>query len=341
MERMSGSIGFEEDIKAIIGEADRMCMASVPRGSFDLWDWDQVQPRAGLILRHLRAEDGLMRMPPAGWPDEKILRFESWVREGAPKLRAGKYADFFRAIDAQTEYFDVYGARDGRPDMGPHYGVFFRPLLQQGAWNEYIGIVPSTELLRKRKRTMWDKVLQAIADPVIASGLLEVDAWLCGLVEHHFGRGDALDAQALFDAFSRFGRDVLPLDPDREQRVRGLGRPDDYRLVSDFARFHRMDSPGMWFIWFGHLQCVFAAMSGGDDPRRSVRSALLAAIFAGQSFDTAYRQGSNRLTRPAYRGAGGEAAILSTAEMLRDDPDAAIEEMEALYLIWSGRMPPS
>jgi hypothetical protein len=338
---MLGSVGFEEDIRSIVTDTEHLCMASIPRGSFDLWNWDQVRSRAPLILRHLRAEDGLMRMPPTGWPEEKIARFEAWLREGLPKHRGGVYADFFRAIDAQTEYFDVYGTREGLDDMRPAYGTFFGSLLRQGPWKDYVRIVPSTELLRKRKRLLWDRVLQAIADPVVLNGLLRIDAWLCGLVEHHFRRDDALDTQALFDAFSRFGGDALPLDSDREQRVRALGNPGDYRLVDDYARFHRMDTREMWFNWFGHMQCVFAALAGGDDPRGPVRSALLAAIFVGQTFDTAYRQGSNGLTRPAYAGAGGSASILATAEVLRDDPESAMEEMEQLYLIWSGLVPPA
>lgn len=340
MDRMIGTIGFEEDIRPIIDEADRLCMAAVPRGSFDLWSWSDVRGRASLILKHLRAEDGLMRMPPAGWPTEKIERFEAWVREGAPKRRGSRYADFFRAIDAQTEYFDVYGAREGLPDMEPFYLAFFPTPLLQGVWLQYVSIAPTTPLLKRSRAALWEEVLQTIARPAVLEGLIGIDHWLCGLVETHFGAGEALDVEALFDAFAAFGRDALPIDEDRVQRVRNLGRPDDRRLVNEFARYHRMDSRSMWFFWFGHLQCVFAALGGQDDPRRTVRSALLAAIFVGQTFDTVHRPGSEGPTRSAYSGVGGTAAILSTAQLLRGDPESTIAEMEELFLIWSRRIPP-
>jgi hypothetical protein len=338
---MTGTLGFEEDIRVIVDEADRKCMASVPRGSFDLWNWAQVQPRARLILRHLRGEDGLMRMPPAGWPDDKIQRFEAWVREGAPKRRASAYADFFRAIDAQTEYFDVYGSLDGLPNMEPFYDAFFGPDLLQGVWLRYMQVAPRTPVLKQQKRKLWDQVLEAITRPTVLEGLLGIDAWLCGLVESHFGSGESLDVHALFDAFSAFGRDALPTDEDRVRRVQALGKPGDRRLVEGFARYHRMDSRSMWFFWFGHLHCVFTALEGQDDPRREVRSALLAAIFVGQTFDTAFRTGSEGPTRPAYEGAEGAGTILATAEVLRDDPGTAIVEMEELFLIWSRRIPPT
>lgn len=173
------------------------------------------------------------------------------------------------------------------------------------------------------------------------NGLLKIDEWLCGIIVNRFGAHGALDTQALFDAFSRFGTDSLPVDEDRINRVRSLGNPDDYRLVNDYAPYHRMDTRSMWFYWFGHIQCVFAVLDGNDDPRRTARSALLSAIFAGQAFDTAYRQGSNGLTRSAYKGTSGASAILATAEILRDDPTSAIAEMEELFLIWSGLVPAS
>jgi hypothetical protein len=281
-----------------------------------------------------------MRMPPEGWSADKIALFERWVTEGVPKLRADRYCEFFRSIDAQTEYFDVYGAVDGREDLGPFYQRFFGPLLRT-TWVEYLAVAPVTPILRKKRADLWAKVEVAVREPLVREGLLRIDEWLCSLVSSHFVSGGTIDLEALFDAFAAFGADILPPDNDRLARVQALNDPSDYRLVNDFALWHRMDSRSMWFFWFGHIQCTLLALQQSTTARDELRAALLAALFVGQTIDTSLRPGSNGLTRSAYKGIGGPQNILATAHALVGDPIMAVGEMEELYLMWVGVTTPT
>lgn len=337
--RMTGSIGFQEDVAALVEGHERQCMKSITRGAFDLNVWSEVNPRADLILQRLKGENGLAVMPPGGWPQEKIATFASWISEGTPKLRGQKYSNFFRAIDAQTEYYDVYGLIDGLENMRPNHDKFFGPELLQGPWIDYISISPVTPLLKKQKQAKWNQVVIAANNPNIKDGLLKIDEWLCSLVTSHFSSNGKVDTESLFDAFMNFGADTLPPDEDRAQRVVHLGNPSDPRIVGNFAQYHRMDSRIMWFFWFGHIQCVGAALGSTATDWDNVRDALLAAIFVGQTTDTAYRDGSNRKTRNAYTGTEGKQNILTTAEILSTDRASAIEEMEELFLMYSGKIP--
>lgn len=331
---MQGDIGFTEDIVALVGEADRSCMKSVQRGSFDLFEYSEVQSRANLILKHLKGADGLPLMPPGGWPSSKIDKFDKWISEGMPKRRGSHFADFFSAIDGQTEYFDVYGADQGLPNMGPLYSLFFgNEKLLQKQWLDYTKINPVTPILRRKKELLWESVLEVAKDPEVKKGLLGIDDFILGLVAEYFG--DDVDFDSLIGAYEAFGRDTLPIDEERVDKVKALGNPSDYRLVNDFARFHRMDTRVMWFFWFGHLVCTRASLSDADDENHDIRTKLLAALFVGQVSDTAFREGSNRQTRMAYMGDGGMENIRSTAEFIANDWDAGVSEMEELFWMWS------
>ncbi len=343
MTRMNGNIGFVEDIRNLVSEAERNCMSSVPRGSFDLHVWKDVRDRGDLILRHLRGENGLTLMPPGGWPPAKTETFESWLTEGTPKRRGEYYSEYFRAIDAQTEYFDVYGSAGGLENMAPFFSQFFgRGKLLNTSWKAYMDMVPSTPILERRKEQLWDQVIKDVSNPSVKESLLKIDEFILNLVVQFFGqKNDKVDQECLFDAYENFGRDSLPIDEDRVKKVEGLGNPNDYRLVNDFARFHRMDSRVMWFFWFGHLQCVKGALGEEVDSRHDLRTLLLAAIFTGQTIDAAFRQGSNNRTRAAYKGKDGLENIRATAKIIATDWDTGVAEMEDLYWIWSGKKEPT
>ncbi|MBX7086667.1 MAG: hypothetical protein K1X70_09580 [Leptospirales bacterium] len=294
-------------------------------------------------MQHLRGENGLALMPPGGWPPEKIAKFAAWVQEGSPKRRGDHYAAFFRAIDGQTEYYDVYGSREGLEDLNPYYERFFgNGLLLNGPWTDYIKLVAQTPILKKQKKALLDQVIQIAGTQSIKEGLLKIDTFLCTLAKIFFPAPthEGIDTDSLFDAFANFGSDRLPIDEDRVERVRGLNDPKDYRLVNDFARYHRLDTRSLWFFWFAHLHCTQLALGSTQTSDDRIRSHLLAAVFVGQTFDTAYRDGSNRKTRPAYLGEHGKTQILETAPLLSADWDAAVDEMQDLYHIWYGLMAP-
>lgn len=330
---MHGNLGFHPNIINIIDPSDRACMMNLPRGAFDLHDWESVSVRASRITKHLRGLDGLPLMPPQGWPEQKIQSFESWTSEGAPAMSGAAYSSFFRDIDAQTEYFDVYGAPNGLEDMGAYYSLFWgRDLLLQAEWLQFFQNRASTPILAQQKAKKWIAAITAASQPAISNGILQIDSFICDAARRHFDHNGSFDRLACLDAFRRFGEDVLPEDEDRESRVRALDDPTDYRLVNNFARFHRMDTRMLWFYWFGHLQLAMAIRTP-NDPNEDIRKALVAGIFIGQVSDAAYREGSNRQTRPEYLA--DEQAVWQTAVALCDDYDVAATEIQDLYYIWT------
>ena len=80
--------------------------------------------------------------------------------------------------------------------------------------------------------------------------------------------GDPIDSDSLLDSFQKFGRDVLPDDPQRPQEVK-----------------HRMNGPIMWFIW-----AAFAAASIRHDELAADWKLLSRAILVGLLADGVFRQ---------------------------------------------------
>jgi hypothetical protein len=75
---ITGSAGFEADIRPMFRERDRRAMQS----RFDLWSYDDVSRLAEAILTRLR--DGTMPCDGA-WPPAQIDLFQGWVEGGRPQ----------------------------------------------------------------------------------------------------------------------------------------------------------------------------------------------------------------------------------------------------------------
>ena len=75
---ITGSAGFENQIKPLFREHDRQAMQS----RFDLWSYDDVSTHADAILTRLR--DGSMPCDGA-WPPGQIDLFQRWVDSGTPR----------------------------------------------------------------------------------------------------------------------------------------------------------------------------------------------------------------------------------------------------------------
>jgi hypothetical protein len=75
-----------EDIKPFFTQMDVGCMRA---RNLDLSDYEMVKNRATSILGQLklRVQDPTRGMPKGGrpWPQERIDKFEAWIKDGFPK----------------------------------------------------------------------------------------------------------------------------------------------------------------------------------------------------------------------------------------------------------------
>lgn len=83
---MADRITWEDDIKDFFTQMDVGCMRA--RG-LDLSEYEAVKARATSILNQLklRVTDPNRGMPKGGraWPQEKIDKFDAWIKDGFPK----------------------------------------------------------------------------------------------------------------------------------------------------------------------------------------------------------------------------------------------------------------
>lgn len=72
---MADAVSFEQDIKPLFREQDRLEMDFV----FDLWSYDEVKENAENIYERVLDET----MPcDAPWPSEQIQLFRDWIDAG-------------------------------------------------------------------------------------------------------------------------------------------------------------------------------------------------------------------------------------------------------------------
>lgn len=322
--RMTGKVGFHEDIAGLTPKAQRDCMNNAGFASFDLHDFEAVKARGPRILERIKGTTGEPLMPPEGWPQANIDTFEDWVEEGMPKYRADKYSAFFAELDYRTEYFDVSGL-PASDNLALDFRQYFNraPLLR---WWEYAA-VPLDDTAEKD--LLWDEVAFEIDTVGAGDAILAVEDVLRELAKKYFFQDDGtLDQAAMIEAFSAFGRDRLPADTDRLNRIRQLGVSGDPRLT--YAEFHRMDGDSMWFNWAGHLEMA-AHLKGSADPDRQITHTMMAAIAAGSAMDFVFRMRGR--TKSRYQGQG-EAAILRQARRSLQSLDVARRELHELVKIF-------
>ncbi len=294
LSRMKGNIGFEEDIKPLFTERDRSHMAFM----LNLQQWEDVREHAEAIKRRLQDEQ--RPMPPERWPAEQIERFIAWVDEGCPKYRGNRYMDFFRDLDAHTEFWDLY-----KPELLGEY---------MSAMGEFWPTSHSKALCRWRKYVILesqagaDELKQALIVELgtVEPALKKIDTLVRDLLVLHFPPshpGQPFDITAYLDAMEWFARDRLPLDEERFNKV----PDDDWR--KPHAQFHTMDSEHAWFNWGGFIDCA-VMLWGEDDEHHRFRKAQMAGVAFGCPLDYLFR-GRGR-TRENYHPDDRTLGLLRT-----------------------------
>ena len=76
----SGKTSFEHDIRPLFTETDMLTMGE--RNVF-LGDYDfmKLPANAKMVLAYVSGERD-KRMPPQGWPADKLKTFRSWINDG-------------------------------------------------------------------------------------------------------------------------------------------------------------------------------------------------------------------------------------------------------------------
>ena len=73
---------FKDHVSLMFRQIDTTHMSF----KFDLSNYDDVKNHSAIILKSLKAEDGVPLMPPESsggpWPAEWIALFERWIAEG-------------------------------------------------------------------------------------------------------------------------------------------------------------------------------------------------------------------------------------------------------------------
>jgi hypothetical protein len=315
MARAAHNIGFEEDIKGIFRQDDRDCMLANSFPQFDLFDWQSVRGAAQRILQRLESGD----MPPDGpLPADVIARFRNWIEDGSPKRRPETYAAFFRDLDSFTEYWDVYRPETNGKFMDPVVQHIFPKVLVP--WRNYaLATGPD-------KATQRETLLAVLHQPPVSEAVMLIDDLQAQLITTHFGQQPVPHLDSVVEAQLAFGKDTLPLDPDRDSRIQA-GDPR-----KPFAKFHRMDSPIMWFNWAAHVESA-ALLQGETGQKMAARTLLMAGVCGGSSMDFTFRD--NRLpTRPEYkRDEATERLIRAKTQQLSTDWRAAVAELHDLWRI--------
>jgi hypothetical protein len=246
------------------------------------------------------------------------------ARAVGPPEDGARYAAWFHALDAWTEYWDVYHPETrGRfyfGDGGSETGLLTRFLPRIGkppapflAWKAMaLGTGPA------------EAFVEAVRVPEVADAVAEVDDLLTRLFAEHFG--DASDDAVRHDyleATFRFAVDTLPPADERYARI----GDDDLRKAT--AGRHTLDGDIMWFAWALHTQAAELVAAPGARARRAL---FLAAVAMGCPANFAWR--GHRRTRREYAPDEATAAALRRKGLeWSNDFAAAAREVHALFRI--------
>ena len=235
-----------------------------------------------------------------------------------------RWAAWFHALDAWTEYWDVYHPETrGRfcfGDGGAETGLLTHLLPRDRqprvftAWGHAaLGFDSDAEFDRELGR------------PEVQTAVREIDALVARLFAEHFG--DAADPAVRADylaAMFAFAIDELPAAAERAARI----ADDDPRKRT--AGRHTLDGDLMWFAWSLHLEAAHAL--AGWDAGGARRALQLAGVAVGCAANFAWR--GHRRTRAEYRADEPTRRVLFTrGAVWASDIAAAAGEVHALYRI--------
>lgn len=235
-----------------------------------------------------------------------------------------RYVAWFHELDAWTEYWDVY-----HPESRGHF--YF------GDGNSEAGLL--SKLLPNRERpavfSAWTRMalrsdsanafLSELAAADVGAAILEIDGFVGGLFEKHFGNAsDAAVQRDYLEAMFRFATDALPPATERDSRI----EPSDPRKAT--AGRHALDNDIMWFAWGFELDGAHVLMRAAE--ARARHALQMAGVALGCAANFAWR--GHRRTRPEYHPDEATRALLfERGTRWACDFDAAAGEVHALYRI--------
>lgn len=247
----------------------------------------------------------------------------------AADVAGRRYAAWFHALDAWTEYWDLYQpASRGRYYFGD--GAQEPGLLSRFLPRERTPPVFTAWKRMALKAAPRADFLQTLAEPAVAEAIGEVDALLARLFAAHFGSAQPPATRADYlEGLHRFAINTLPPAPERDARIAA----DDPRKPT--AGRHTLEGDMMWFGWALHAEAALAlpppAFEREPDARARQRL-MLAGVACGCAAQFAWR--GHRRTRPEYRPDAATAAHLRTRGLAwAGDAEAAAAEVHALFRI--------
>jgi hypothetical protein len=235
-----------------------------------------------------------------------------------------RYAAWFHALDAWTEYWDVYRPETrGRFYFGDGHGEpgLLSLLLPRErkppafvAWvNRALGFGSDAAFF------------DAVREPAVAHAVMEIDALVERLYEEHFGPAtDPVSRTEYLEAMHRFACDTLPPATERAARIADTDPP------KATAGRHTLDGDLMWFAWA--LQLEAAHVVAGSDGAQARRALMLSGVATGCAANFAWR--GHRRTRAEYARDRATALLLRRRGLRwAEDFGAAAAEVRALYRI--------
>lgn len=251
-------------------------------------------------------------------------------KEGEPlpflpdNISAQRYVGWFHALDAWTEYWDIYHPEtkgryyfgEGKNETG--LLTFFLPREK----------LPPIFTAWKRMALLYEDgatFLKEARVSQVASALLEVDGLVERLFNEHFGDATDPSVQADYlEGIFHFAINSLPPAEERYARI-----PDDDPRKST-AGHHTLDGDIMWFAWA--LQLEGAQAVAGNDSGQARRALLLAGVAAGCPANFTWR--GHRRTRVEYNPDIETKSLLHESGMnWAQDFNAAANEVHALFRI--------
>ena len=235
-----------------------------------------------------------------------------------------RYVGYFCALDAWTEYWDVYHPESkGRyyfGDGGDEPGLLRSLLPRDGMPPTFSAWVRMALGTGERERFE-----SAIREPQPAAAVEEVDRLLDRLFTAHFGDpADPVTQADYLRAIFRFATNDLPPATERDALI----AVDDPRKPT--AGRHRLEGDLMWFAWSMVLEG--AEIVCGHDHGHARRSLMLAGVSSGCPADFVWR--GHRRSRRIYAADAATVALLQARGLIwAGDFDAAADEVHALYRI--------
>lgn len=233
-----------------------------------------------------------------------------------------KCVSWFHALDAWTEYWDIYhpetkgrfyfGNGDSEPGL-------LRQLLPRDERPK-----PFREWVASAFSCNRAAFLESIREDAVAAAAMEVDALVLRLFDEHWG--DARNASVQRDylmGMLRFATDTLP---PATARLALIADGDPRRAT---AGRHTLEGDLMWFAWALQLE---AASFHATERDQACHRLLLAGVAIGCPANFTWR--GNRRTRPEYeRNEATLSLLLQRGLRWSNDWDAAVSEVRALYRI--------